>query len=425
MNLHPQVIEKDGKKEFVILPYDEFVGLQASLENYEDLTGCWKSLEQRACGAKLESMRGRSPAQLDVLTMINLEDRIPARHPIRRIKRMVEEVLRSLESMFEEMYASAGRPSIPPERLLKAKILEALYSVRSDRQFCERLRYDLLFQWFLDMNPNEPAFNASTFSKNMERLLEHHAAECFFHEVVELARRHDWVSDQHFSVDGTLIEAWASMKSFRPKDEPPSDDDSNSWSSFQGEKRSNQTHESKTDPEAKLLKKGKGKEAKLCFSAHAAMENRNGLCVLLEVTPAVGEGCTEAEVASRQLDELIMQGYEVESVGADKGYHNARFVSECRERDIAPHVARMDGRKTPGLDGRHARSKAYKASQKVRKRAEEIFGWMKTTGNFRKSRYRGVARSGLAGHFTAAACNLVRMAKLIEYSPPSEKAAVA
>lgn len=301
------------------------------------------------------------------------------------------------------------------DRFPGSKVLMALYSVRSDRQFCERLNYDLLFQWFLDMNPSESSFHPTTFTKNMERLLEHQVSDLFFSEVVELARRHNWVSNEHFSVDGTLIEAWASMKSFRPKDEPDQGD-SNGWSNFKGQKRSNDTHESRTDPEARLLKKGKGKEAKLCFAAHAAMENRNGLCVLMEVRPAVG--VTEPEEALDQMDELRNRGFEPKSVGADKGYHTKNFVRGCRERGIAPHVAAHPGRKTPGLDGRTRRSRGYQASQKVRKRIEQIFGWTKTAGAFRKSRYKGYARTGLCAHFVAATCNLVRMAKLMEESPP-------
>lgn len=362
-------------------------------------------------------MRGKAKNQTDFLTLVNLEDRIPAKHPIRAIKKMVDEVLRGMDEYFDQMYEQLGRASVPPERLLKAKILMALYTVRSDRQFCERLNYDLLFQWFLDMNPSEGAFHATVFTKNMKRLLDHSTSEVFFSQVVELARRHDWISDEHFSVDGTLIEAWASMKSFRPKQEgPDGPGDSNGWDNFRGRKRGNDTHESKTDPQARLLRKGNGKEARLCFLAHAAMENRNGLCVLMDVTAATG--VTEPEQALRQMDELSQRGFNPRSVGADRGYHTKAFVSGCRDRQIAPHVAAHPARKTPGLDGRTRRGKAYKASQKVRKRVEEIFGWSKTTGAFRKSRYKGCERTGMCAHFVATACNLVRMAKLLEESPP-------
>ncbi|MDP0501672.1 MAG: IS5 family transposase [Verrucomicrobiota bacterium JB022] len=359
-------------------------------------------------------MRGKVSRQLDAVALINLESLIPAKHPIRRIKQLVDAVLVELEDEFEQMYAELGRPSIPPERLLKAKVLCALYSVRSDRQFCERLRYDLLFQWFLDLNPSEGSFNASTFSKNADRLLRHHASELFLLEVVELARSHDWISDEHFSVDGTLIEAWASMKSFRPKDEK--DDEGRGpggFADFKGQKRSNQTHGSKTDPEAKLLKKSAGSAAQLCFGAHAVMENRHGLCVLFDVRSAVGKGCTEHEVALEQLDELTMRGFEPRTVGADRGYHNQQFVRACREREIAPHVAQVKGRRTPGLDGRTTRHPGYRVSQRIRKRIENLFGWIKTTGAFRKTRYRGVERTHFQAQLVAAACNLVRMAKLL------------
>lgn len=360
-------------------------------------------------------MRGKAVKQTDLLALINLEDRIPATHPIRRIKAMVDEVLVEMNGCFDEMYKELGRASVPPERLLKAKVLMALYSVRSDRQFCERLNYDLLFQWFLDMNPSEGAFHATTFTKNMDRLLEHCTSELFFGEVVELARRHDWVSNEHFSVDGTLIEAWASMKSFRPKGDK-NDGDGNGWSDFRGSKRSNETHESRTDPEARLLKKGKGKEAKLCFAAHAVMENRSGLCVSFDIKPAVG--VSEPQQALAQLKDLTHRGFDPRSVGGDKGYHTKEFVEGCRDLGVTPHVSVTAGRKTPGLDGRTTRSGGYKASQKVRKRIEEIFGWAKTTGVFRKTRYKGSQRTGLNGLIVATACNLIRMAKLMEESPP-------
>src|SRR5271163_768816 len=227
-------------------------------------------------------MRGRHTAQTSLITLLDVESRIPELHPIREIKKLIRTVFKNLDSHFDDLYAENGRASIPPERLLAAKVLMALYSVRSERQFCERLRYDLLFQWFLDINPDEcdALFDASVFSKNQVRLLSQATADIFFAAVVEIARERDWVSNEHFSVDGTLIEAWASLKSFRPKDDQQGPGSGNSWQNFHGEKRSNETHQSTTDAEAKLLRKGAGKEAKLCFAAHAAMENRHGLCVL-------------------------------------------------------------------------------------------------------------------------------------------------
>lgn len=357
-------------------------------------------------------MRGRHTVQTSLITLLDVESRIPKTHPIREVKRLVHQVFRELDSHFDDLYAEKGRASIPPERLLGAKVLMALYSVRSDRQFCERLRYDLLFQWFLDINPDEPEaiFDASTFSKNQTRLLGHATTEVFFAQVVELARAGRWVSNEHFSADGTLIEAWASMKSFRPKDEPPQGPGAgNPWQDFHGEKRSNQTHQSTTDPEAKLLRKGAGKEAKLCFAGHAVMENRHGLCVHFQVTPAVG--VTESATALAQLQELQEREFRPTTVGADKGYHSAEFVQGCREAGIAPHVAQVKGRQVAGFDGR-SKKQGYQTSQRIRKRIEEIFGWMKTTGGLRKTRYGGVERTNACAQMVAATYNLLRLAKL-------------
>jgi len=309
------------------------------------------------------------------------------------------------------MYSKNGRPSIPPETLLGAQVLMALYSIRSARAFCERLEYDLLFRWFLDMTADERAFNASTFSKNVDRLLESRVAEEFFAGVVELARDGGWASNEHFSADGTLIESWASLKSFRPKDEDPGDyNDGNGWADFKGQQRKNDTHQSRTDPEARLYRKGKGQEARLYFGAHALMENRNGLCVAIKVTSATET--TEGEVALSQVEALDHKKYKVKSVGADKNYHNKAFVSGCRKLGVAPHTAQVKGRKVAGLDNRTTRRPAYQASQKVRKRVESIFGWMKTTGSMRRSRHRGIERTNLQTTITATAYNLVRLAKL-------------
>lgn len=357
-------------------------------------------------------MRGRATAQTSLITLLNVESRIPERHPIREIKRLIAQVFGDLDTYFDDLYAEGGRSSIPPERLLGAKVLMALYTVRSDRQFCERLRYDLLFQWFLDINPDEEEaiFDASSFSKNQERLIEHAISEVFFARVVELARAGHWASNEHFSVDGTLIEAWASMKSFRPKNEPPQGPGAgNPWQDFHGEKRSNDTHQSTTDPQAKLLRKGAGKEARLCFAGHAVMENRTGLCVLFEVTPSVG--VTENETALRQVRELCDREFAPRTVGADKGYHTKDFVGGCRELGVAPHVAEVKGRQVAGFDGRR-KKKGYQTSQRIRKRIEEIFGWMKTSGGFRKTRYRGVERTHFCGQMVVATYNLLRLAKL-------------
>jgi transposase len=263
-------------------------------------------------------MRGRKQAQRQFLAAVDVNARIPQRHPIREIKHLSDEVFGRLGERFEAMYSEMGRPSIAPERLLGARLLAALYSVPSDRAFCERLRYDLLFQWFLDLELEEAPFDASTFSKNQQRLLEHQVADEFFTEVVGLLKGRGLLSEEHFSVDGTLIEAWASLKSFRPKDEgDQGPKDANGWSDFSGQHRSNATHESKTDPEAKLLKKGPGKEAKLCFTGHAVMENRHGFCVSFELTPSVG--VTESDMALEQLKHLQAEGLKPHECGGRQG----------------------------------------------------------------------------------------------------------
>lgn len=358
-------------------------------------------------------MRGHKVKQVEIGGLFNVEDRIDAKHPIRAVKRQCDAALRAMSGHFDEIYAKEGRPSIPPERLLKAKVLMALYSVRSDRQFCERLNYDLLFQWFLDMNPSEEAFDASSFSQNQKRLIQHEVADLFFHEVVQLARAQKWISNEHFTVDGTLIEAWASAKSFRPKDEPPQGPGAgNPWAEFAGKARKNDTHASTTDPEAKLVRRNDGDKARLCFGAHAVMENRNGLCVLFSVRNAIGE--PESAVAVEGILELRNRGFTPKSVGADRGYHTETFIEELREERIDAHPAMMKSRTTH----RVKRNQCWRASQKARKRIEEIFGWMKTTGNFRKTRYRGVARTHAAAQYVAAACNLIRMAKLMLTAPP-------
>jgi transposase len=341
---------------------------------------------------------------------------IAADHPIRVIKRMCDEVLCAMSAHFDQIYAKDGAPSIPPETLLKGKVLQALYTVRSDRQLCARMQTDLMFRWFVDLPLDEAVFDASTYSKNQMRLLRHEVADLFFAEVVELARKHGWVSDEHFSVDGTLIEAWASMKSFRAKDDEQRPGSGNAWMDFKGEKRSNDTHESTTDPQAKLLRKGPGKEARLCFGGHAAMENRNGLCVLFDIKPAVG--AAESAVAVDQMIELRNRGFEPKTVGADKGYHTQEFVAGVREQGIVPHPARKDGQKTLHV----LLTLAHATSQKVRKRIEEIFGWAKTTGCFRKSRYRGVERTHAQGQYVIATWNLIRMAKLFGGPPQPARA---
>jgi len=331
---------------------------------------------------------------------------------------MVDSVLKDLSALFDEMYAQFGRPSIPPEHLLKAKLLQALYTIRSENLLVESLHYNLLFRWFLDLNMTDPIWDNSTFSKNQERLLQHRTADLFFSSVVELARSHGWVSDEHFSVDGTLIEAWASLKSFQPKgqpSQPTNNDPGNPEIDFKGQKRSNQTHESQTDPMAKLMRKGPGKEAKLSFGLHALMENRHGLCVQVAVTTSTETETSAAkELMGRQIDESEERPA---SIGADKGYHNREFVGFCRQEGIAPHVAEIASRKVAGLDGRTTRHLGYQTSQRIRKRVEEIFGWAKEIGGLRKTKHRGTERVGLNAVLVIAAYNLTRMGKLMG-SPP-------
>src|SRR3974390_1537330 len=269
-------------------------------------------------------MRGHVDPQSHLFSYFSPEERVPSRHPLRSIKAYTETALKQIRPLLDRLYSEIGRPSIPPERLLKAQLLIALYSVRSDRLFCEQLDYSVLFRWFLEMSLQKVSFDASTFNKTRERLAKEDVALKFFDAVVREARRLQLLSDEHFSVDGTLIEAWASMKSYRDKGGGGEGSDGGDDRDYRGEKRRNDTHESTTDPEAKLLRKGPGKEARLCFGGHATMENRNGLCVLFEVKPAVG--APESSVAVEQMIELQNRGFAPRTVGADKGYHTAEFV---------------------------------------------------------------------------------------------------
>ena len=360
-------------------------------------------------------MRGTPDPQTNMLCLISPESFVPAAHPIRRIKTLVEPMLLELKDLFDEMYAAGGRPSIPPERLLKSKLLIALYSVRSERLFCEQLGYNFLFRWFLDMDLNEPAFDHSVFSKNQERIMKHSAARVFFAKVFESAREKGWTSDEHFCVDGTLIESLASLKSFAPKDQPKAsgdEDKGNPSVDFKGQRRRNDTHQSTTDPESRLYKKGAGKEAKLCFAAHALMENRNGLIGELKVTSPTE--VTESRAAVEILQEVGQtQEIQPSTVAGDKGYHNSEFVTGCRAEGIAPHISQIEGRKVEGLDGRTTRTEGYKQSTRCRKKIEEVFGWMKTIGGLRKSRYKGIARTQVCAYWVGAAYNLLRMANLM------------
>lgn len=359
-------------------------------------------------------MRGEVTKQSSMLSLRTPADRVPTDHPLRRVKDLADGALRVLSPTLDAMYSNVGRPSIPPERLLKGMLLMALYSVRSERLLCEQLDYNLLFRWFLDMEMDEPSPDHSTFSANRDRLLEHEVAGRFFAAVVEQARKARLMSDEHFSVDGTLIDAWASLKSFRPKGEgkqKPPDDPGNPTVDFHGEKRSNETHESKTDPEALLARKGHQREARLSYCANALMENRNGLLVDFQVEPA--DGFAERRSAVAMLERLVTRKRARVTLGADKGYDVASFIRGCRELGVTPHVAQTsDVRRRSAIDGRTARRPGYAISQRARKRIEEIFGWMKTIGGFRRTRHRGRARTQLSGYIVGAAYNLLRIARL-------------
>jgi transposase len=356
-------------------------------------------------------MRGHADPQSPLFSYFSVEERIPADHPLRRIKPQADAVLASMSSSFDAMYADGGRPSVAPERLLKASLLIALYSVRSDRLFCEMLDYNMLFRWFLDMGLEELSFDHSTFSKNRARLIEHDIAKEFFAGVIGQARDQRLLSDEHFTVDGTLIESWASFKSLKRKDgtPPKSGSDGTGMVDFKGEKRGNKTHESSTDPEAKLMKKGNGQPAKLTFGAHALMENRSGLLVDVLITDST---LYEPQAAEPLLDRRRQWRQRMGTLGADKGYFNKGFVSKLRSRNIAPHIARIEGRSAAGLDGRTTRHESYAISQRKRKRIEEIFGWMKTIGGLRKTRFVGIAKTQLAAYLVGASYNLLRMARM-------------
>lgn len=354
-------------------------------------------------------MRGQQNSQMTMLSLATIEQVIPSNHPLRAVKKLADEALAELSEVFDAMYKSGGRPSIPPERLLKAMLLMALHSVRSERLFCEQLGYNLLYKWFLDMDIMEEPFNHSTFGKNRDRLLDHEVCTQFFRAVVGQARKRKLMSNEHFSVDGSLLDAWASMKSFRPKDEDDdSRPDSNGWSDFKGQKRSNETHESKTDPEARLVRKGKGREARLSYAMHGLMENRSGLLIGLQVTQATGRA--EREAALELLDEEL-PGSRPITLGADRGYDTRGFVEGCRERNVTPHVAQNNIRRRSAIDRRTTRVPGYRQSSIVRRRIEGCFGWLKTVGNLRKTRYRGARKTNLWVQMTGAAYNLLRIAR--------------
>ncbi len=356
-------------------------------------------------------MRGSRDPQLVMLTTLSPEDLIPGDHPIRRIRVVVDAVLSELDDRFDAMYAAGGRPSVPPETLLKASVLMALYSIRSERAFCERLNYDLLFKWFLDLRVDEAAFDASTFSKNRRRLLDAEAADEFFAAVVRQAKLRRYVSSEHFSVDGTLLEAWASHKSVKPKDGPPSLPPAgrNTEVGWRGQRRSNETHASTTDPEARLYRKSANTAARLCYAGHVLMEHRNALIVDAELTPATG--FAERDTAAAMLARLPGSARR-RTVAGDKGYDTAGFVAEVRGLGFTPHVAQNTTNRRSAIDGRTTRHRGHTVSQRIRKRIEESFGWIKTIGGGRKLRYIGQARNRAWFKLTAAVYNVVRITAL-------------
>ena len=364
-------------------------------------------------------MRGSDRRSGSLFSYVDLEARVRGDHPLRAIRRLVEAALEGLSEDFSELYSGMGRPSIPPEMLLRAMLLQAFYSIRSERQLMERLEFDLLFRWFVGLGVDDPAWDHSTFSKNRDRLLEGEVAARFLAAVLAQPRVKRLLSTDHFSVDGTLIEAWASMKSFKPKASggddapPPASCGRNAEVDFKGQTRSNQTHESTTDPEARLYRKGAGMEARLCFIGHTLMENRSGLIVDACLTPA--DGHAERIAALAMIEPRADRPRSI-SLGADKAYDTRDFVNELRSMNVRPHVAQNTNGRRSAIDGRTTRHAGYAMSQTIRKRIEEGFGWIKTIAGQRKTRFRGRDRVGWAFTFAAAAYNLVRLPKLLETS---------
>src|SRR4051794_756164 len=357
-------------------------------------------------------MRGAPDPQLAMLSSLSTEDLIPADHPIRRIRIVVDAVLADLDHVFDGMYAAGGRASVPPETLLKATVLMAMYSIPSERAFCERLNYDLLFKWFLDMRIDQAAFDATTFTKNRQRLLDHEVADEFFAAVVRQAKLRRYISSDHFSVDGTLLNAWASHKSFKPKDEPkggPPAAGRNAEVGWHGERRSNDTHASRTDPESRLYRKSNNTAATLCYSGHLLMENRNALIVDAELTTA--DGYAERATALEMLARLPASARR-RTVAGDKGYDTAGFIADVRWLGFTPHVAQNTSRRRSAIDGRTTRHPGHEVSMRIRKRIEEPFGWIKTIGGGRKLRYIGRQRNRAWFKITAAVYNLIRITAL-------------
>jgi transposase len=360
-------------------------------------------------------MRGSDERTESLFAYVSCEARVPPDHPLRPIRAIVDEALEVLSGEFAGLYASTGRPSIAPEKLLRALLLQAFYSVRSERQLMEQLDYNLLFRWFVGLAMDAPVWDVTVFTKNRERLLAGAIAQKFLTTLLAQPRVKTLLSDDHFSVDGTLIEAWAAMKSFRPKD--AGDDPTggaggagrNSERDFHGEKRSNDTHASTTDPDARLFRKGRGKEARLCYLGHVLMENRHGLVVDARLTLATGTA--EREAAAAMVG--ARDGRHRITLAGDKNYDTKDFVAGMRALKVTPHVAQNTSNRSSAIDGRTTRHPGYGVSQRIRKRIEEVFGWMKAVAPMRKTRHRGRERVGWQFTFTAAAYNLIRLPKLL------------
>ncbi len=369
-------------------------------------------------------MRGEDRVSGNLFSYVDLEARVPARHPLRVIRSIVNEVLGSLSAEFEALYSHTGRPSIPPEQLLRALLLQAFYSVRSERQLMEQLDFNMLYRWFVGLGMDDPVWDASTFCHNRDRLLEADISALVLNGVIEHRKVRGLLSRDHFSVDGTLIEAWASMKSFRPKG--GDDDDGagppgrNVERNFHGEKRSNETHKSTTDAEARLYRKGNGRESRLCFMGHALMENRNGLVVGGSVT--IASGTAERDAALDLIDRHC-PGRRRRTLGADKAYDVTAFVDDLRSRKVTPHMAVQDHltktgkRRKSKIDSRTTRHPGYAVSQRIRKRIEEIFGWVKIPGGQAKTKFRGRRRVEASFTLGLAAYNLIRLPRLLAEAP--------
>jgi transposase len=354
-------------------------------------------------------MRGDDRYPDAMFSYIRPEQRVPADHPLRPIRAMVDRALREMSPEFARLYPKTGRPSIPPEQLLRALLLQLLYSVRSERQLMEQLDYNLLFRWFVGLTLDDAVWDPTVFTKNRDRLLRGDIARAFFERVLAQAKGQHLLSAEHFTIDGTLIEAWAGLKSFKPKGAPPEppDDPGNPTVNFHGERRSNATHASTTDPEARLARKGNQHEAKLAYQGHVLMENRHGLVVDTCLTQATGTA--ERETALALATNLPPGG----TLGADKGYDTRDFVAGLRTLGVTPHVAQNTSNRASAIDDRTTRHAGYAVSQRLRKRVEEIFGWLKTVALFRKTRHRGVRRVGWMFTFAAAVYNLVRIRNLL------------